>query len=212
MMDERRETRDVERGEDMAVIQIKVPDWLDKICTWPVMWFRRRKYGYTFRKIYLGESEWVILDPQDYYTFANFKWSLGGNGKKFYCVRGVKNEIGEIKIVRLHRQIIEAPDGLLVDHRNGNGLDNRRTNLRIATQSQNMQNRQKRKNSTSRFIGVWFVKNKNLWESRITYQGKRLWLGRFKSEISAAHAYDSAAKKYHGEFARLNFPEEAPVS
>ncbi|MCJ7777106.1 MAG: HNH endonuclease [Sedimentisphaerales bacterium] len=187
-----------------AKLTIAIPEWLDRICTWPVMWYRRKKYGYTFRKIYLGESEWAILDPQDYYSFGNFKWSLGGNGKKFYATRGVKNENGEIKIVRLHRQIIEAPDGLLVDHRNGNGLDNRRTNLRIATQSQNMQNRQKRKNSTSRFIGVWLVKDKDLWESRITYQGKRIWLGRFKSETDAARAYDNAARKYHGEFARLN--------
>ena len=189
-------------------LTIGIPVWLDKICTWPVTMYRLWKFGFPYRKIYLGESEWAILDQQDYYTFGNFKWSLGGNGKKFYAVRGVKDEIGEIKIVRLHRQIIEAPDGLLVDHRNGNGLDNRRTNLRIATQSQNMQNRQKRKNSTSRFIGVWFVKNKNRWESRITYQGKRIWLGRFDNEIEAAKTYDAAARKYHGEFARLNFMEE----
>jgi len=189
-------------------LTIGIPVWLDKICTWPVTMYRLWKFGFPYRKIYLGESEWAILDQQDYYTFGNFKWSLGGNGKKFYAVRGVKDEIGEIKIVRLHRQIIEAPDGLLVDHRNGNGLDNRRTNLRIATQSQNMQNRQKRKNSTSRFIGVWFVKNKNRWESRITYQGKRIWLGRFDNEIEAAKTYDAAAKKYHGEFGRLNFTEE----
>jgi hypothetical protein len=192
----------------MANIQIKIPDWLDKIIAWPVMEYRRRKFGYPFRKIDLGEGEFTILDAEDYYRFGNGKWSLGGNEKKFYAVRGVKNEKGEINIVRLHRQILAPPDGVLVDHRNGNSLDNRRENLRIATPSQNMQNRCKRANTTSRFVGVWFVKNKRRWESRIVYQGKRIFLGRFISEIDAAKAYDRAAIKYHGDFAHLNFSRE----
>jgi hypothetical protein len=196
----------------MTTIQIKVPNWLDRIFVSPLMLYRRLRYGYSFRRIYLGESEWAILDPQDFYSFGNFKWSLGGNGKKYYAVRSAKNENGEIKIVRLHRQIIEAPDGFLVDHRNGNGLDNRRTNLRVATQSQNMQNRRKRKNTTSKFIGVSFDKEHSKWDARIYHQRKQVFLGRFVNEIEAAKAFDEAAKKYHGEFARLNFPEETPVS
>ena len=195
-----------------ANLTLPIPVWLDLLFTWPVLLYRRIRFGYTFRRIYLGEGEWTILDVQDYYKYAKYKWSLGGNGQKYYAVRGTKNKDNEIEILRLHRLILPPPPGLIIDHRNGKGLDNRRTNLRPATQSQNMQNRKKRKNSTSKFIGVWFVKAKNRWESSITYQKKRIFLGRFKSEIEAARAYDRAALKYHKDFARLNFPLEEYIN
>ena len=108
---------------------------------------------------------------------------------------------------------MRAPRGLLVDHRNGDGLDNRRDNLRLATHSENMMNRPKIKSpTTSRFVGVYFDKARRLWVARIHLNGKCIWLGRFATEIEAAKAYDEAAKKYHGEFARLNFPEATTPS
>jgi hypothetical protein len=97
----------------------------------------------------------------------------------------------------------------LVDHRNTNGLDNRRENLRLATYSQNNCNTAKRKNTSSRFVGVSFDKRRRRGVAYINYNGKRILLGRFDSEIEAARAYDAAAKKYHGEFARLNFSERS---
>jgi hypothetical protein len=75
-----------------------------------------------------------------------------------------------------------------------------------------MRNRRKKKNTTSQFVGVNLYKPSRRWDSRITHQGKRIKLGRFDSEIEAAKAYDEAAKKYFGEFARLNFPEESEES
>jgi hypothetical protein len=192
----------------MARVEIRIPDWLDKIFAWPLMWYRRRKYGYDFRRIYLGEGEWTIVDRQDYYRFANFKWVLNGEETRFYAVRYAKNGDGKVKTVRLHREIMQAPEGVLVDHSNRRTLDNRRVNLRFATQSQNMQNRRKRKNTTSQYVGVCLDKQRGQWEVRIIYRGKRIWIGRFNTEIEAARAHDAAAKKYHGEFARLNFPEE----
>jgi hypothetical protein len=102
---------------------------------------------------------------------------------------------------------MNPPADLVIDHRNCDGLDNRRSNLRFATHAQNTLNRRKKKNAVSQFRGVWFYKGK--WGSQISSQGKRMFLGRFDNEIDAAKAYDEAARKYHGEFARLNFPELA---
>jgi len=193
----------------MTTIQIKVPNWLERICVWPVLIYRRRKYGFSFRKIYLGEGEWTIVDPEDYYQFGNFKWCISGSGSDFYAVRNAKIGPGRTTVVRLHREIMKPPLGLWVDHINGNALDNRRSNLRLATPSQNQFNKRKTKSKTaSRFIGVSFDKTNGQWMSKLAYQRKLMWLGRFDSEIDAARAYDEAAKKYRGEFARLNFPSE----
>jgi hypothetical protein len=175
------------------------------------MAYRRWRYGYSFRRIYLGEGEWTIVDSADYYRLGNFKWHIKGNGKKFYVVRSAKNGPGRTKLLGLHREITNAPKGLLVDHRNGNTLDNRKANLRLATASQNMQNVQKKKNTSSRFIGVSFIKSAGRWAAQIRAKGKDRWLGTFDFEIDAAHAYDEAAKKYYGEFARLNFPEKTAL-
>jgi hypothetical protein len=194
----------------MASIQIRVPDWLDRICVWPVMEYRQRRYGYSYRRIYLGEGEWTILDQQDYYKLSKFKWYLKGSFGKFYVARNYKYDSRQTKTVSMHREIMKAPEGLLVDHRNGDGLDNRRANLRLATQSENAYNRRKNgTKTTSPFRGVFFRKRRGRWIATIHCHRKMIWLGTFDSEIAAAKAYDGAAKKYHGEFARLNFPESA---
>jgi hypothetical protein len=191
----------------MARVEIKVPDWLDRICAWPVMWYRRRKYGYEFRRIYLGEGEWAMLDAKDYYELNKFKWVISGNGTKFYAVRMVKKGPGKTKIEYMHRVIMQPGEGILVDHKNINTFDNRRENLRTATRSENGYNREKRKNTSSQYRGATLDKRCGRYDGQIVHNGKRIRLGRFDNEIDAARAYDAAAKKYHGEFARLNFPE-----
>jgi hypothetical protein len=107
---------------------------------------------------------------------------------------------------------MNPPKKLVVDHRNSDGLDNRRENLRIATKTQNAFNSRKRKNATSQFHGVHFKKLSDKWVACIQYRKKRMWLGYFENEIEAARAYDRAALKYRKEFARLNFPEGVSVS
>jgi hypothetical protein len=174
------------------------------------MQYRRRKYGYPFRKIDLGEGEFTIVDSDVYYRLGNFKWYLNGSKGKFYAVRSVKVDSTCTTVLRLHREIMNAPAGLLVDHHNGDSLDNRRDNLRIATACQNMQNRRVRKKHTasSQFIGVYFDKGRKDWIYQLRANGKLVSTGRFATEVEAARARDRAALKYHGEFARLNFLRE----
>jgi hypothetical protein len=186
-----------------------VPCWLDKICACPVLLYRRLHYGYPFRKIFISQDNFTIVDPIDYYWLNNFQWYTEQKDQNIYAVRFILNPGQRPKITSMHRDIMNSPKGLLVDHRNCDGLDNRRANLRLATHSQNQCNKRKRRSKTSsRFIGVSFDKWTGRWYASIKTNGKTIWLGRFDSEIEAAKAYDRAAIKYHGEFARLNFPQD----
>lgn len=197
----------------MARVEIKVPEWLDKICAWPVLVYRKHKYGYTYRRIPLGEGKFTIVDPVDYYRFNKFNWCPMEKGPNIYAIRLAGDPVKRLKIISLHREIMNNPVNFLVDHRNGNSIDNRRENLREATRRQNICNRAKtRRKTSSRFIGVTFDKSRGLWRADIRHFGKKIFLGYFKTEIEAARAHDRAAIKYHGEFARLNFPREDYVN
>ena len=132
------------------------------------MLYRRYKYGYAFRRIYLGEVEWTTVEPADYYRFGGFKWSFMGNRSKVYAVRSTRIKKDKIKILPLHREIMKPRKGFVVDHKNCDSLDNRRANLRLATRAQNSYNRRKIKNATSKYIGVSFHKMKKKWQAQIS--------------------------------------------
>ena len=188
-----------------AQLTLTIPVWLDFIFTCPLLTYRLLRYGYTFRKIDLGLNRFTLVEPLDYYRIRHFKWFVHGNGSNLYAARSELTNDLRSKIIYMHRQLMSPPAGLVVDHHNCDSLDNRRDNLRVVTQAVNMRNRRKRKNTSSRYIGVHFDKQRNKWSVHIRYNGKKIWLGRFVNEIDAAKAYDAAAKKYYGEFARLNF-------
>jgi hypothetical protein len=110
----------------------------------------------------------------------------------------------------LHRLLLNAPPELQVDHINGDGLDNRRSNLRLATGSQNQGNSRKRRDGvTSQYRGVSWNKRAGKWQALLRREGKLQYLGYFSDEEAAARAYDAAALEQWGSFARLNFPERA---
>jgi len=187
-------------------LTISIPNWLDRIFTWPVLTFRRLRFGQPYRKIRLTEGKFTLVDQNDFYWLNNFDWFTKRNNKSFYAVR-LDNDCAKWPtMVYMHRQIMDSPLGLVVDHRNRDGLDNQRSNLRLATNCQNRCNANLNKAAcSSQYRGVHWAKKAKRWRAHLQSQGKRIELGHFDSEIAAAKAYDEAARKYHGEFARLNF-------
>ena len=106
----------------------------------------------------------------------------------------------------MHREIINAPEDMFVDHINHNGLDNRKANLRFATPADNARYaRYPKINTSSKYRGVWYNKQTRKWRATIVVNRKRKQIGYFHNEINAARAYDQAAQKYYREFAILNF-------
>ena len=104
----------------------------------------------------------------------------------------------------MHRLVINAQKGTMVDHINRNRLDNRKENLRLCTMQENRRNSAKKKGSASPFKGVMRVTHRPAWRAFIKYDDKNHYLGYFKSEVEAAQAYNEAAKEHFGEFAVLN--------
>jgi len=173
----------------------------------PVLWYRRLRYGYPFRRIRLSQGKYAIVDPDDYERLNKHKWYAGKHSNLFYAMRGQWS--GKLKkrlTIMMHRVVIDVPEGMVIDHINHNGLDNRKANLRIATQADNSRNARHTKRGTSSYRGVWYNKKKNRWRAMIGINNKRKHIGYFHNEIDAAKAYDEAAKRYHKDFAVLNFP------
>jgi hypothetical protein len=199
------------RGEKMAakltIKIIRILNHLESFLVSPVLLYRFLRYGCTFRRIYLGEGKYTILNSCDYYRLRRYKWFAVAQTGKFYAHRFaiIKNTFS--KQVSMHREIMNAPKNKLVDHHDSNSLNNTRMNLRFATHRQNICNKKKTSSkTTSRFRGIYRYR-KTKWVALIKYRNKRIWLGTFLKEIDAAKAYDRAARKYFGQFARLNFPD-----
>jgi hypothetical protein len=155
----------------------------------------------------LTQGKYAIVDPEDYAALIKYKWHVHKAPHTFYAVHSLTNGKKQPrKNAQMHNLIIKIPPGMFIDHINHNGLDNRKANIRTATRTQNIWHRKKFKRpSRSQYKGVDWLKTQNKWRARIRVNGKRIYLGSFKNEIDAAKAYDVAAKKYHHEFAVLNF-------
>jgi len=195
------------RGQIKAGVHIF--DWLESIIVWPVLLYRRVRYGYAFRQIRMAQPRYAKVDPADYKRLKRYKWIARKGKNSFYTLRyaaGGKRKKGTL--IYLHQEVIKVPQGMVIDHINHDGMDNRMANLRAATYSQNLCHRKKRSGTNqSKYKGIYWREKNRKWQALITFEKKKIYLGYFRSEIDAARAYDHAAKIYHGEFASLNFPQ-----
>jgi hypothetical protein len=157
----------------------------------------------------MAQPRYAKVDPADYERLRKYEWLARKGKNSFYARRRVPTgKAKKEKLVYMHQMVVKVPDGMVIDHINQEGMDNRSDNLRAATYSQNLCNRKKRSGAMySIYKGTHWHKNHKKWLARITFEKKTIHLGYFPSEIEAAKAYDRAAIKYHGEFACLNFPD-----
>jgi hypothetical protein len=159
----------------------------------------------------LTQGKFAMVDDADFDYIGQWKWRAIKDHKKdnYRAVREEKN-----RTIYIHRQIMNSPNGMDVDHCNHNGLDNQRNNLRICTHAENLRNQlpQQRRNKTSKYKGVsrWagIVKDGRhcyaMWVTQIKKNSKTVWKRYFRNEEDAARAYNEKAKEVHGKYACLN--------
>ena len=157
------------------------------------------------KEIKLTQGQVALVDDQDFEFLNQWKWHLKKDGERKYAVRNLPLLNGKQKRLSMHRLIMCMPDdGVLIDHKNRNGLDNRKCNLRICSLNDNLKNKKIYSNNTSGYKGVGWHKRDKTWLARIKVNKKYIHLGCFKDPKDAAVAYNNAASKYFGEFALLN--------
>lgn len=152
------------------------------------------------KKIPLSQGQFAVVDDEDFAFLSQWKWTAQKNHNGFYAMR---REGGAL--VLMHRVINQTPVGMVTDHCDGNGLNNRRRNLRTATQLQNQMNKSPNRRGSSPLKGAWLdanPRNRKQWRSAIRIKGRLKYLGRFLTEQEAADAYARAAEEHFGEFAR----------
>ena len=153
-----------------------------------------------FRLIPLSCGRFVWVDKEDYPDLIGYNWTVLRGDRSLYAVRRRKNG----KVVLMHRELMKPGRGMVVDHINHRGLDNRRFNLRVCSSRQNSMNRRGKLGSRSKYKGLSWMRDLKKWSVKI--QGR--FVGCFEDETEAARAYDAAAREVFGEYACLNFAAE----
>lgn len=151
-----------------------------------------------FAIVYTSKNQPFIVDVDDLPKIQTIKWCMGGSGKNYPV--GWYNG----KLIRLNRYIMKCPENMVVDHKNHNTYDNRKSNLRIVSRQQNSMNKKVLDKSTSGHTGVVWDKSRSKWQARIRYNGKLIFLGRYNDIENAISARQDAENKYFGQYAYSN--------
>lgn len=154
-------------------------------------------------KICLTRGKFTLIDSEDFEFLNRWKWFAIQIGRKYYAVRS-KREGKTNKRIYLHRQILKAQLKEVVDHIDGDGLNNKKVNLRVCSRAENVRNQSVRVTSKSGYKGVSWENGKQLWRADISVNGHSKFLGHYQTKEKAAKAYNEMALEYHGEFAKLN--------
>jgi hypothetical protein len=190
-------------------LPIPVPAIIDRIGVAILLFYRKKRYDCAFRKIKLTRGKYAIVSQEDFEAVNRHKWYVvTKDNQTFYAVRMIYINGGKKQIL-MHREIMKPKAGFVVDHGDGDGLNNTRDNLSIVTAAENSYNKRKCLNArSSKYKGVSRRKRDNRWIAIITFKGISINLGFFDDEIKAAKAYDEAAKELYREYAFLNFTTE----
>jgi len=153
------------------------------------------------KKIYLeNKGLYALVDDEDFDHLNQWKWHADEIGGIFYAKR---RSYPDKKMIYMHREILKS-EGKFIDHKDHDGLNNQKSNLRICSSSQNQWNKRSKKNSSSKYVGVYYDKSRGKWSASCCVNYKTHRLGRFETEKEAAIAYNKKAVELHGEFANLN--------
>lgn len=160
--------------------------------------------GVFMKEIQLTQGYVTIVDDDDYEHINQWKWFAARFKNTVYAHRNERVG-GKQRTVRMHREILGIADSsVFCDHKDGNGLNNQRCNLRECTKRENNLNCKRKTSDTSNYKGVSLYAPNNKWGARIMHNGNAVHLGYHETENAAAKAYNEAAMKHHGEFAYLN--------
>ena len=154
------------------------------------------------KEIPLTQGKVALVDDEDFERVNKLKWYAHREGDTFYAIHKFVVD-GSQKGITMQQFLLDVPKGRLIDHKNGEGLDNQRANIRECSKAENVRNCKKNCKNTTGYKGVTYIKG--MFIARIKFNYKKITLGRFKTAIEAALAYDEGSKKYHGEFGRTNF-------
>ena len=162
------------------------------------------------KKIQVTQGNFALVDNADFKFLNQYRWCILKSGNQLYARHSLPRINGKNKHILMHVLILDTPKGMDTDHKDGNGLNNQRKNLRICTRSENQRNRGVQKGNIAGIKGVSLHRHNKKWTAQICLNKKKVYLGSFDTKEKAGDAYRRVCIKYHGEYAKME-PSPTPV-